>query len=47
MKSYLPEKSSNVPASITDDNTIIDPIEIAEDSNNLFSSVVTNIHNLS
>ena len=34
---------SNVSAIISDDNTLTDPIEIAQNFNNLFTSIVTNL----
>ena len=44
MKQNISEKKgSNVSAIIADDNTITDPIEIAENLNNFFTSVGTNL----
>ena len=37
------KNNSNVSAIISDDNTITDPIEIAQNFNNFFTSIVTNL----
>ena len=37
------KNGSNVSAIISDDNTITDPIEIAQNFNNFFTSIVTNL----
>ena len=37
------KNDSNISAIISDDNTITDPIEIAQNFNNFFTSIVTNL----
>ena len=37
------KNGGNVSAIISDDNTITDPIEIAQNFNNFFTSIVTNL----
>ena len=37
------KNNSNISAIISDDNTITDPIEIAQNFNNFFTSIVTNL----